>query len=184
MSLVKEDYVAVGQEANQGEGEDHDVEHGKENHGNLVDYEEALNVSPVGSRQWIVVAICGLGNATDAVEVLSMSYVLPVIDLSANEKGLLSSAVFVGMLVGAVVAGFSADRYGRKPILLASMLMNATCTLGFALSSHVLALAALRFFTGCGVGGAVPVVFSLASEVVDCPFSSSSHRSTASARLT
>jgi len=179
MTGKSDDYTALVQEAKHGEGESQDVEHCGECHSNSVDYDEALDASPVSSRQWIIVAICGMGNATDAVEVLSMSYVLPVIELSTSEKGILSSAVFAGMLAGAVVAGFCADRYGRKPILLASMLVNAACTLGFALSSHIVALAALRFLTGCGVGGAVPVVFSLASEVFDSP--SFSRRSTASA---
>lgn len=138
---------------------------GQEKEEQDMDYEDALNAQPVSRRQWLVVCICGLGNATDAIEVLSMSYILPVLDLPEQEKGLLSSAVFVGMLAGAVLAGFVADKHGRKPVLIVSMLFNAACTLAFSLTYNVYALAILRFFTGCGVGGAVPVVFSLASEV-------------------
>jgi MFS family permease len=131
-----------------------------------VDYEEALSASQVSARQWCILVICGLGNACDAIEALSMSYVLPVIELSTSEKALLSSTVFMGMLAGSVAAGFAADSCGRKPVLFASILLNAIFTVGFSLSTSIFALGTCRFFTGCGVGGAGPVAFALVSEIM------------------
>ena len=117
--------------------------------------------------QWVTVLICGMCNGTDAVEVLSLSFVLPMFtnEMTIQEQGYLSAAVFLGMLVGAVGAGCLADAHGRRPILIASMVCNGIFTLAFSLSHGLVAMSALRFLTGCGVGGAVPVVFSLASEV-------------------
>lgn len=131
-----------------------------------VDYEEALTASQVSARQWCILVTCGLGNACDAIEALSLSYVLPVIDLSTSEKALLSSTVFMGMLAGSVAAGFAADSCGRKPVLFVSILLNAIFTVGFSLSTSIFALGICRFFTGCGVGGAVPVAFALVSEIM------------------
>lgn len=128
--------------------------------------QEVLDSSPLSKAQKLGVLICGIGNGIDAVEVLSLSYVLPELkSMPTSHKGMLSGAVFIGMLAGAVAAGFLADRQGRRPVLIGAMALNGFFTLGFAMSHDILTMAALRFLTGCGVGGAVPVVFSLASEV-------------------
>mmetsp|Transcript_17706 Transcript_17706/g.43327 ORF Transcript_17706/g.43327 Transcript_17706/m.43327 type:complete len:482 (-) Transcript_17706:138-1583(-) len=143
------------------------VEPGEGDEDSRMDYEEVLNSAKLTKLQILGVIVCGLGNATDAVEVLSLSYVLPELhDMPTADKGMLSGGVFLGMLVGAVVAGLLADTQGRRPVLLASMALNFVFTLTFSVSSGVLVMTVLRFLTGCGVGGAVPVVFSLASEIV------------------
>jgi hypothetical protein len=37
--------------------------------------------------------------------------------VSSHMQGIVSASVFVGMLIGGVVAGLAADRFGRKPFL-------------------------------------------------------------------
>ena len=61
--------------------------------------------------QWLAMLICGIGNGTDAVEVMSLSYILPQLQseegtsVAANKnlEGGLSSAVFIGMLMGGLI---------------------------------------------------------------------------------
>jgi hypothetical protein len=54
----------------------------------------------VGRFQWTALAVCGLANASDAVEILALSLVLPAAEddlhLTAAGKSALSSCIFIG----------------------------------------------------------------------------------------
>lgn len=73
---------------------------------------------------------------------------------------------FAGMIVGSTVAGFAGDRIGRRTALLGSIAAFGLCTLAIALVDGVRGLAALRFLTGIGLGGAMPNATALAAEYV------------------
>jgi AAHS family 4-hydroxybenzoate transporter-like MFS transporter len=73
---------------------------------------------------------------------------------------------FAGMIVGSVAAGYAGDRIGRRTALLASIAIFGVCTLAVALVNGVSGLAALRFLTGIGLGGAMPNATALAAEYV------------------
>ena len=66
--------------------------------------DEALERAGFGRFQKKLMVICGLGWAADAMEVLLISFALPAIaqewKLSAAQKGLLGTAIFLGMLAG------------------------------------------------------------------------------------
>ena len=113
------------------------------------------------------IQICALANTVDAVEVMSLSYVLPQLSdrYEAWVQGSLSASVFGGMLLGGLVGGGLGDRIGRRKIMIASMILNASFTLVFSVATNANALVALRFLTGFGIGAAVPVLFCLAAEL-------------------
>ena len=73
---------------------------------------------------------------------------------------------FVGMIAGAIAAGFWGDRAGRRVALLTSIAVFGVCTLAVAFVHGVAALAALRCATGIGLGGALPNATALAAEYV------------------
>ena len=113
-------------------------------------------------------ALCMLANAADAVEVLSVALVLPTAGaefrLSDSDKGLLTSAIFAGALVGSILWGVLGDRVGRRPALAASMAVNALFALLSAASTSFPALVFCRAFAGLGVSGANAVVFTALPE--------------------
>ena len=123
----------------------------------------------VGLGRWNVgiVLVCGLANGSEAVEAMCMGYILPELPPSAvSQLGFLSSAIFVGMLFGGLLAGGVADRYGRRPCLLLSL--GLTCSFGLlsAVMPTWTGVACARVMAGFGVGGAMPAIFTLGSEVV------------------
>ena len=70
-----------------------------------------------------------------------------------------------GTVLGAFVWGWLADRIGRRAsILLAAVMFIATSTCG-AMPSYPLNLA-MCFAMGLGVGGMLPIIFSLVSETI------------------
>ncbi len=60
--------------------------------------------------------MCLFANASDAIEILCISFVLPSaecdLDLSTTDKGYLSSVTFAGMMIGGYVWGTLADISG------------------------------------------------------------------------
>ena len=78
--------------------------------------------------------------------------------------GPIFAAAQFGFMLGAFVAGPTADRRGRKTTLLVSILLFGCATLLTALSSNFIELVAYRFVTGLGLGGAATCFVILASE--------------------
>ncbi|KAL3671274.1 hypothetical protein V7S43_003206 [Phytophthora oleae] len=129
------------------------------------------NVSD-GVFQLRTVVILGLGNAADAIEILSIGYILAVYEdkegvmLTRTQQSLLAAAIFAGMFTGGLLFGSLSDRIGRRTSLLYSLLLNGVFGLLSASSPNVYALIAFRTCAGVGIGGTVPAIFTLCSEHV------------------
>ncbi|OWZ20689.1 Synaptic vesicle glycoprotein 2A [Phytophthora megakarya] len=119
-----------------------------------------------------VTVILGLGNAADAIEILSIGYILAVYEdregvvLTRTQQSLLAAAIFAGMFTGGLLFGSLSDRIGRRKSLLHSLLLNAVFGLLSALSPNVYTLIVFRTCAGVGIGGTVPALFTLSSEHV------------------
>lgn len=134
-----------------------------------VTADEELEALGFGRFQLIALAILGFANASDAVEISCLSFVLPQLpadEVSDEAKSFLSASIFLGMLAGGLVFGGASDFYGRKGMLVASLLTNATCGLLSAFMPSIPALMVMRVLAGFGVGGSVPGVFTLAAEIL------------------
>ena len=111
--------------------------------------------------------VLSLGNAADAIEISCIGYIMSEIndEISTSQMELLSAGIFFGMLVGGLVSGLSSDMFGRKFILLCSLATNASAGLASAFAPDVQYLIALRVLGGVGIGGSIPIIFSLCTEV-------------------
>ncbi|CAH0482861.1 unnamed protein product [Peronospora belbahrii] len=124
-----------------------------------------------GFHQSRVVAILGLGNVADAVEILAIGYILTVYEDSEGiitpwESSLLTAAVFVGMLAGGFLGGLAGDIYGRKPVILTTLALNAIAAFLSAFSPTISWLIFFRAVAGLGVGAVVSSLFALCLEHV------------------
>jgi len=79
--------------------------------------------------------------------------------------GWIVSSALVGCVVGTLIAGWLADRYGRKPGLVVSGLLFGACALGCAFAPNPEILAIARFVGGIGVGVASMVTPMYIAEV-------------------
>ncbi|XP_067942432.1 organic cation transporter protein-like isoform X2 [Watersipora subatra] len=86
-----------------------------------------------------------------------------------------SSAIFatttkvvftIGLVVGAGLTGIIADRIGRKPTLIATLLLAGATSLASTFSVNVIMFAALRFAIGAGFVGVLLLNNVIAMEVV------------------
>lgn len=69
-----------------------------------------------------------------------------------------------GMAVGSMLAGYIADRIGRRLLLVCSVFLfgGATVLIGFA--TDVQGIALIRFFAGLGIGAALPSASTMTAE--------------------
>ena len=86
--------------------------------------------------------------------------------LNNVQAGLLSSASFLGMFLGAATAGMVADKFGRKIVFQTSMILWGAASIGCAFAQSVEQLAILRILLGFGMGMEFPIGQSLVSEFI------------------
>ena len=84
--------------------------------------------------------------------------------------GVLFSAGYVGMFVGAISFGFLADLIGRKSMLLLSVLLMSIFTALCGVSWDVSSMMVMRFLAGIGLGGTLPQPGVYISEYVPARF--------------
>jgi MFS transporter, AAHS family, 4-hydroxybenzoate transporter len=78
----------------------------------------------------------------------------------------VQTAGMIGMMVGGAIGGIIGDRFGRRVALLGSVVSFGVLTILVSLAGGVGLLTVLRFFTGLGLGGAMPNAAALSSEYV------------------
>ena len=85
---------------------------------------ERLEALPVGSFQYKLLMVTGLGWLFDSMDTGLIAFVLPVLTkdwgLSPAQAGWIGSIGLIGMALGAVLAGTVADRIGRKKVFTCS----------------------------------------------------------------
>ncbi|XP_005814222.1 synaptic vesicle glycoprotein 2B-like [Xiphophorus maculatus] len=131
-------------------------------------YEEAVEEAGFGLFHWLLLAVCGWANASDAVEILCVSFLLPTarcnLQLSSSDMGLLTASIFLGMMVGGYMWGYLADQRGRRKVLVVSLTVNGLFGGLASVAPWFWLFLLLRFISGIGVGGSIPVIFSYFSE--------------------
>lgn len=133
-----------------------------------IDVNEAIDHSPFGSFQWMVVAICGLLLVIDGYDVFVAGTVLPTLiaewGLTKPQAGALQAWALFGMMFGALILGPLADRIGRKKGVAISFVLFTVSTIltGFATSPEQFKV--FRFIAGLGCGGLMPNAVALMNE--------------------
>lgn len=136
-----------------------------------VDVHAFIDRHSVSRFQLRILVLCFLVAALDGLDTAVGGFIAPVLrdewGLTAGQLNPLLGAVLLGLMLGAFAAGPLADRFGRKIVLLVSVLFFATLSIASAAASDVQTLTGLRFLIGLGLGGALPNAVTLTSEY--CP---------------
>ncbi|MBR0103740.1 MAG: MFS transporter [Selenomonadaceae bacterium] len=97
-----------------------------------------------------------------------ISFVLPILakewNLTPEQVGWIGSVGLIGMALGAVLAGTIADKFGRKNVFAATVILYSVSTGLCAISWSYESLLVFRFLVGFGLGGELPVAATLMSE--------------------
>src|SRR6201991_134661 len=130
--------------------------------------EEALENQPFGALQLRVVLLCALVQAFDGFDLGTIGMAAPSLSKAWGVPPAAFTTAFVmssvGILVGALASGPFGDRFGRKPLLVISVGFIAVFSILSAFAWSIPSITVMRFMTGLGIGGAMPVTVALTSD--------------------
>ena len=133
-----------------------------------VPVQTAIDRIGFGRFQKRLLGVCGVTWAADAAEIFIIAFALPKITedfgLTTFQSSVVVASTFVGMLAGAWFWGTISDRIGRKRGFTITIGIFAVFGFLSAFSPNMAWLCAFRILAGFGLGGAVPLDFSLFAE--------------------
>lgn len=86
---------------------------------------------------------------------------------SASMVQLTLTVSMIGLAIGQLIIGPLSDRYGRKPLLMASLILFALATLACLMTADISAFLCFRFIQGVGGAGGVVISKSIATDLYE-----------------
>ncbi len=129
-----------------------------------------MDESGIGRHHIKTLLISGMGFYTDAYDLFVIGAILPVIGIyfgisdKALEYALISSSALFGAIVGPLIFGPIADRFGRKKVYAFDLVLLIVAALGSATSADPTQLILWRLLLGVGIGADYPVSATIMSE--------------------
>lgn len=131
----------------------------------------AARLERLPQSRWHVKVRFLIGAVTffEAFDQLLSASALPVLmkdwHLSTGQATFAITAGSVGMLLGALVAGWMGDRVGRVRTVALGVAVTALASLAVAFSNNIEMFSLFRFVQGLGIGGVVPVAATYINEI-------------------
>jgi len=75
-----------------------------------------------------------------------------IFSLSSFEHGFAISSALIGTIIGALISGRPADRFGRRPILFAIAILYILTAIGSSMANNINSFILFRLLGGIGVG--------------------------------
>ncbi len=125
---------------------------------------------PVTRRLLLIRIIIGSATFFDAYTVLVIAFAMPSLveewSLTPAWVGFILSAGYVGQLIGAVMFGWVAEKIGRLPTLLITIVLFVSMDIACLFAWSGASMLIFRFFQGIGTGGEVPVASAYINEFI------------------
>ncbi|NYE08279.1 AAHS family benzoate transporter-like MFS transporter [Bacillus niacini] len=111
---------------------------------------------------------CCLIIVFDMFDLVIYGSVIPILmkewSISPVQAGAIGSYGFFGMMLGAIFFGVLADKFGRKNILILSVVLFSIFTFLCAFAPGPTPFSFFRFIAGVGIGGVLPNVIALLTD--------------------
>lgn len=117
------------------------------------------------------VGACALGLWFDLAEfalgnILSAVFSAPPHTVAAHELSRLLSAVYLGAIAGAFIAGWAGDRFGRRPTIVVLMIWIAFTSVLAAASPNIAFLTVVRALSGLALGAYPPLMAAYLTDIL------------------
>lgn len=133
-----------------------------------IDVAAEIDQARLSSFQIRVFLLCFLLAILDGYDQLIIGYAAPslvkLLGVGSGAMGPVFASVLLGAAIGGLGLGPLADKFGRKPVLIASSLFFALFSGLTVFVTSLPELLAYRLLAGIGLGGATPCFVALASE--------------------
>jgi len=126
-------------------------------------------VPAVRTGAGVTIGLCFAVAVLEGLDIQAMGVAAPrlaaELQLPGGVLGQALSSSNIGLVVGATLGGWLADKIGRKPLLIVSVLLFGAFTLGTMYAFNYESLFAMRVGAGLGFGGALTNLMAMAAEV-------------------
>ena len=129
-----------------------------------------LPTTPMTAMQFRIWALACAGKFFEGMVVFMTGVALPLISiqfhLNAADKGLVTAASLAGILVGATALGGMADKYGRKRMFIAEMIIFSVFLVALTFAPNFITLVICLFGAGIALGCDYPTAHMVISESI------------------
>lgn len=136
-----------------------------------LDVQGFINSHPISGYQILIVFACFVSICLDGFDAQALGFIVPAIraewKVGPAQIGSLFSMGLIGLMIGSFVFGPLADKFGRKLVIMVSVLAFGVFSLATVLSQNLDQMLIWRLLTGIGLGGAMPNLVTITSEF--CP---------------
>jgi AAHS family 4-hydroxybenzoate transporter-like MFS transporter len=133
-----------------------------------VNVPDLIDQQKIGSFQIRILMLCALAALLDGFAAQMIGYVAPSIARDMHLGPAALTPIFawglVGLMLGALILGPVADRFGRKPVIVVATLFYGLITVATVKADSGTSLAVLRFLAGLGFGGVMPNAIAMTAE--------------------
>jgi len=127
-----------------------------------------LDQQGFGLQQFTIIAMCMMVNMLDGFDITAMAVVAAEVgkemQISDDKLGFVFSFSLAGMMLGAMFLASLSDLFGRRRVILASLLIVGVSVLLTAYANNLAVMIVLRFISGLGAGAMLASQATLASE--------------------
>lgn len=118
--------------------------------------------------QWKTLWASTIGYAMDGLDMMILAFTMPLIisyfGINAAQAGSISTITLLGSVIGGIVFGILADKFGRVRVFTWTILIFSLFTGLCAVSPNLETLSIFRFLSGLGLGGEFGIGMTLVSE--------------------
>ncbi|MFD0856553.1 MFS transporter, partial [Actinomadura adrarensis] len=131
---------------------------------------KAIDQIPLRRNHALILLLIGVGTLFNAIEGYNVGYAAPFLveqwGLSTTQVTMLTTFTFGGLALGAVIAGVTGDRWGRRVTYMFSLLLFSIGGFVSAFSPNYEFLLVARVVAGIGLGGEIAVALTIVSEIM------------------
>lgn len=136
----------------------------------MIEIGQLIDERPLSPLQILVMILSFLIVWQDGYHIQSMALVVPTLSaewhvLKTDFDWVVSSALF-GILLGSAFIASLGDRWGRRKILILSMIIIGGSSIGTGFATQMIHLVIWRFLTGLGLGASIANATALTSDYV------------------